>query len=330
MIKDMQKNVLKPIANREVKSDAFTAHFGNPKNAAQLYAALEGEEVSPEDIQFTTLEGVLFVARKNDLAFTAKGKVLVISEHQSTINPNMPLRSAIYYGRTMEKLIDPRAIYGKKLMRIPTPEFYCFYNGNEPQPPEMTLKLSTSYLAKTSEPMLELSVRVININLPENHQILEQCRPLYEYSWFIQRVKDYIALELPLDDAITKAIEACRAAGILVDFLQEYGSEVYNMLFKQFDVEEALEYRYNEGVEDGLERGIEQGIERGRLLTLIDQVCRKLAKGKSAQEIAEDLEEEQELIEKVCETAEICGYPVSNPDLSAELKEGICRQLQEM
>ena len=321
MTKDMQKNVLKPIANREVKSDAFTAHFGNPKNAALLYAALEGEEVSPEDIRFTTLEGVLFLARKNDLAFTAQGKVLVISEHQSTINPNMPLRSAIYYGRTMEKLIDPRAIYGKKLMRIPTPEFYCFYNGNEPQPPETTLKLSTSYLAKTSEPMLELSVRVININLPENHQILEQCRPLYEYSWFIQRIKDNIGLELPLDDAITKAIEACKTAGILVDFLQEYGSEVYNMLFKQFDVEEALEYRYNEGVEDG--------IERGRLLALIDQVCRKLARGKSAQEIAEDLEEEQEMIEKVCEAAEICGYPVSNPELSADLKESICRQLQE-
>ena len=167
--------------------------------------------------------------------------------------------------------------------------------------------LSASYLAKTNETMLELSVRVININLTENHQILEQCRPLYEYSWFIQRIKEYMGLELTLRDAVTKAIEACRRAGILVDFLQEYGSEVYNMLFKQFNMDEALEYRYNEGVEDGIERGI----ERGRLLTLIDQICRKLAKGKSVREIAEDLEEEQELIEQICAEVAAGGYPVS-------------------
>ena len=100
----MGKNDLKEISNRETKDSAFTAYFGKAENAAQLYTALSGETVSPEDVRFTTLEGVLFVARKNDLAFTVQNRVLVISEHQSTINENMPLRSAIYYGRTMEKL----------------------------------------------------------------------------------------------------------------------------------------------------------------------------------------------------------------------------------
>ena len=88
----------KQVTNREMKSSAFTTYFSNPQNAAKLYAALDGkEDVSPEDIVYTTLQGVLFMARKNDMAFTVKNKVLVISEHQSTVNDNMPLRSAIYY-----------------------------------------------------------------------------------------------------------------------------------------------------------------------------------------------------------------------------------------
>lgn len=122
------------------------------------------------------------MARKNDMAFLAKRKVLVIGEHQSTINQNMPLRSAIYYGRTMEKLVPAKDIYKTRRIPIPTPEFYVFYNGTEKRPSEEILKLSDAYLDKTKKPMLELLVTVININLSANHPILQKCRPLYEYS----------------------------------------------------------------------------------------------------------------------------------------------------
>lgn len=100
--------------NREVKSSAFTTYFSDPGNAAKLYTALDGAEVLPEDIVFTTLSGVLFMARKNDMAFTVKNKVLVISEHQATINSNMPLRDVIYYGRTMKKFSNSQMLILKK------------------------------------------------------------------------------------------------------------------------------------------------------------------------------------------------------------------------
>ena len=77
----------------------------------------------------------------------------------------MPHRSTIYYGRTMEKLIEPKALYRIARINIPTPEFYVFFNGKGPQPLEQTLYLSHSYLEKTETPMLELKVKVININL---------------------------------------------------------------------------------------------------------------------------------------------------------------------
>lgn len=109
------------------------------------------------------------------MAFTAKKKVLVIGEHQSTLNLNMPLRSAIYYGRTMERLVPQRDIYKSKRILIPTPEFYVFYNGTQKQPAERILKLSDAFLEKTDSPMLQLKVRMININPSAGHPILQKC-----------------------------------------------------------------------------------------------------------------------------------------------------------
>lgn len=252
------------ISNREVKASAFTELFSDPENAAQLYTALDGKEASPEDICYTTLEGVLFVARKNDMVFMVKNRVLVISEHQSTLNQNMPLRSVIYYGRTMERLIEKRALYRNRLIPIPTPEFYMFYNGSRKFPSEKILRLSDAYLEKEGSPMLELTVKVININLPENHSILKKCRPLYEYAWFIQRIRDYTGQGQERDAAIVHAAEDCEREGILADFVRKHGTEAINMLFTQFNMDDALEVRYEEGIEEGrAEEIIETGYEFG-------------------------------------------------------------------
>lgn len=295
----MDESKEKLSSNREVKSSAFTTYFGEPENAAKLFSALDGQEVSPEDITYTTLEGVLFVARKNDMAFTVKNRVLVISEHQSTINYNMPLRSIIYYGRTMERLIPQKNLYREKRIPIPTPEFYVFYNGDAPFPTEDVMKLSDAYLEKTDAPMLELSVKVININLPANHKLLEKCRPLYEYSWFIQRIKDYMTQEKNLDKALKQTIEDCEKEGIMVDFVRKHGSEAVNMLFTQWNLEDALEVRYEEGLEDGT--------EKGKILNLIQLVHKKVQKGKMVEQIADEVEESSDLVEKICKAIVDCG-----------------------
>lgn len=247
----MEHNKEKLTSNREVKDSAFTAYFKDPRNACQLYAALGKEEVSPEDITYMTLEGVLFIARKNDMAFTVKNRILVISEHQSTINENMPLRDVIYLGRTLEKLIDERSIYHRRQMMIPTPEFYVFYNGDDPFPVEKIMRLSDAYLEKVDHPMLELEVKVININLRAGHQLLEQCRPMYEYSWLIQRIKDYLLKGLNRDEAVIRAIKDCRENGILVEFVQKYGSEAVNMLYTQWNWDDAMAVEREEAYEEG-------------------------------------------------------------------------------
>ena len=310
------KELLDLKSNREYRSTVFTSYFGEADNAARLYESLvllEGESplsgaskkeetksVAPEDIEFATLEGVLYLARKNDLAFTVRRKVLVIGEHQSTINQNMPLRSAIYYGRTMEKLVDPKAMYRSRRVGIPTPEFYVFYNGRENQPLEQTLYLSDSYLEKTDSPMLELKVNVININLPECHPLLSMCRPLYEYSWFIWRVREYLERGRNRDEAIGAAMEDCVSQGIMTEFIRKHGSEVRNMLFGEFVLEDAKEVWEEEAREEGHEEGRKEGAD----YLLVQQVSKKLRRGKSAKVIADELETEPGKIRKICEAAE--------------------------
>lgn len=291
-------------SNREWKSSAFTTYFGTTERAAELYRALEQtEDVGPEDISFATLQGVLFMVRKNDMAFTVGKKILVIGEHQSTVNANMPLRSAIYYGRTMERLVPSKDIYKTGRIPIPTPEFFVFYNGQAPRPVEEILRLSDSYLEKTDAPMLELQVKVININLSAGHPILQRSRSMYEYSWFIQKIRELQKPGVSRDEAIRQAIKISLDAGIMVDFIKEHGSEVENMLFTEFNVDDALEVRY----EEGMEKGLEKGMEKGEHTKLIQQVLRKLEKGKLPAEIAEDLDEDAAMIQQICQAAGQCG-----------------------
>ena len=267
--------------NREVKSSAFTSYYGLPENAANLYQALAHvSDVDPKSIKYETLQGVLYLARKNDLAFTVDKKVLVVGEHQSTVNENMPLRSIIYYGRTMEKLIEPRSIYKNRRILIPTPEFYMFYNGKELRPSEWTMNLSDAYLVKADTPMLQLCVKVININPSAHHPILEECRSLYEYSCFMQEIRDRTDAGLRLDEAIPEAMEVCIKRGIMVDFIREHGTEVRNMLYTQFNLEDAKEVWKEEWEEEAMERGrslglkqgLERGLEQGKWMTLVKNI----------------------------------------------------------
>lgn len=261
----MTKGNRKDISNREVKDSAFTTFFGEPENASELYAALGDTEVYPEDITYVTLEGVLFIARKNDLAFTVKNRVLVISEHQSTINENMPLRDLLYLGRTLEKLLDEKNLYRRKMLSIPTPEFYVFYNGDDPFPTEKILRLSDAYLDKTEHPMLELEVKVININPSSGHRLLKECRPMYEYSWFIQQIKNYLADGWSRDNAIAQAVRDCLDEGIMAEFMQEHGTEAVNMLYTQWNWDDAMEVEREEAYEDGVEAGMVAGQTLGDL-----------------------------------------------------------------
>lgn len=249
--------------NKKIKNSMFVDLFYEDESAEQndilLYNALHDEPL-PEGtkIQKIRIENILYLNFQNDISFGAGGKILIFGEHQSTINENMPLRSLMYIGRAYEQLIPVRDRYKKKRLPIPKPEFYTFYNGTDIWTKEKVLKLSDSYLIQEEDPMLNLTVKVININPNEHHEILEKCPILKEYGLFIDTVRYYQQSKDP--EPYRHAIAKCIENNILADYLRKKGSEVRNMLIAEYDYDLDMEVQREEAFEEGRNEALDVGI----------------------------------------------------------------------
>jgi hypothetical protein len=271
--------------NRSYKDSVFSLLFSDPQTLRELYCALEGVTLSPDvPVTINTLEGVLFMERVNDISFAVADKLVVILEHQSTVNPNMPLRCLLYLARLYEKIIDNKDVYKSRLVTIPRPECFVLYNGTADYPDETRLKLSEAFadmkgLGLTGSSDLELVVRVININRGHNSELVKKCGKLEGYSDFIGKAREYEQELGSREEGVKAAVKYCISHGILKEFLELHSSEVFNMLFTEWNWDDALAVRFEEGVEEGIEKGIEkgreEGIEKGR-----EEIARNaLAKG---------------------------------------------------
>lgn len=243
--------------NREHKDSVFVDLFYQDetakKNLLSLYNALHDTNYEDETIiRKVKIDDVLYKNFKNDISCEVNGQVLVFGEHMSTINRNMPLRCLMYVGRAYEQLVDSKARYRTTLVKIPTPEFYVFYNGEKEQPLERVLSLSDAFMNPAGENSVELKVKVININSDKAHEILGKCGILKEYSQFISTVRKYSYEE----SAIKKAIKECIEKGILADYLKRKGSEVENMLIAEYSYEEDMQVKLQEGIWQGRREGI--------------------------------------------------------------------------
>ena len=249
--------------NKKFKSSVFSLLFSEPDLLRELYCALDGVSLPPETpVIINTLENVLFMGQYNDISFEIGGKLVVLIEHQSTINKNMALRLLMYIGRVYEKITKGRNIYSKKRLPIPKPEFFVLYNGTDPFPDQKIYRLSDSFeklkslnLSENDSPSLELTVRVININEGRNQDMVDRCKELAEYSIFVGKARAYIKELGNREEGIKKAIKYCEKHGILREFLKAHASEVLSMLFTEFNLDDAIAVAREEGREEGLEKG---------------------------------------------------------------------------
>ena len=298
--------------NREIKNSVFVDLFYEDESAEEneiaLFNAIHDQPLPDgTKIRKFRVDNTIYMNFQNDISFDAGGKVIVFGEHQSTINENMPLRSLLYIGRAYERIVPPRSRYKKKLVPLPTPEFYTFYNGKEKWQKEQELCLSDAYIVKENEPNLELKVKVINIRPEEHHEILEKCQVLKEYSQFMDTVQSYQLSGA--DEPYKKAIKECIEKGILADYLRRKGGEVINMLLDEYDYETDIEVQreeaYQIGEQAGLNKGREEGRKEGRKEGTLQKICsliqKKLEKGKTISEIADDLEDTEENISHLIE-----------------------------
>ena len=244
--------------NTKFKNSVFTLLFSDPALLRELYCALEGVSLPPDaPVSINTLDDVLFMDLINDISFEIDGKLVVLIEHQSTINPNMALRLLMYIARVYEKIVEGKNIYSSKGLKIPRPEFFVLYNGTAPYPDEKIMRLSEMFenqavlgLPEKDFLSLELVVKVININEGRNREIAERCKKLSEYSAFVAKARAYEKELGSMKKGIKEAVKYCEKHDILKEFIRLHGTEVLGMLYAEFNLDDALAVRYEEGREE--------------------------------------------------------------------------------
>ena len=248
--------------NRKYKDTVFRMLFSDKERLLELYNAVSGKNHNNADeLEIVTLENAVYMGMKNDLAFLLNMNIYLY-EHQSTVNPNMPLRDLFYITSEFSELVELKSLYSSALIKLPTPNFVVFYNGDIEIGDVSEYRLSDSYMTRVEEPALELRVTVLNVNYGKNVKLMEQCESLKEYAQYVALVRKYKQETGSLDDGVKLAIEHCINEGILEDFLRKNLSEVEMTSIFEYNKEEEDRKLYEAGVEQGIEKGIEKGVKQ--------------------------------------------------------------------
>ena len=266
------KSVEENNTNRKVKDSVFVDLFGKdetaPQNFLDLYNALHGSNLTLENTELRQemLDSVLYMTYANDVAMMVNGKIVVLIEHQSTVNENMPLRLLDYVTRIYDRIIPSRAKFKRKMIKIPLPEFYVLYNGTEKLPAVSEKRLSESFMKEEGEnepPSLELIVKIYNINAGVGDALLQKCTVLQQYTTLIDLVryaKEHTE-ELGVEEPFTWAIKEARKREILPNYLERKAAEVINMFTMEYDYDTDIAVQKEEARQEGRQEGLLDGLK---------------------------------------------------------------------
>ena len=289
-------------ANRNYKDTVFRLLFGeNRDELLQLYNALNNSEYEDADeLVVNTLKDAMYLGMRNDVSFVFHD-CLSLYEHQSTVNPNVPLRALFYVADLLQAITAERNLYGSKRVMIPASKFVVFYNGEE-EIKDSEYRLSDMYAKHEPEPELELVVRIINVNYGSGADVLKKCRTLSEYAEFVAVVRKYDQ-EWPLREAVTRAVDDCIRRGILKDFLIEHKAQVIKMSIYEFDAEKQRKFDR------------EEGMEKGSYCRLILLIQKKIKKEKSLNVITDELESDEAEVRQLYEAVLKYGVDADPKDI---------------
>lgn len=262
-----QKTELLRSVKRDYKSRLFAMIFSEKKELLGLYNAVSGREyLDPEELTITTLDNAIYMSMKNDVSFII-GMRLALYEHQSTYNPNMPLRFLFYVTDMYSKLVREQNLFGSRRIFIQPPKFIVFYNGVEEREDREVLRLSEAYEVKDEPVSLELTAEMININKGHNEELMDACKTLRDYAEYIYRVRKY-AEKKNIEEAVEQAIRECIAEDILKEFLEKNRAEAMTVSIYEYNEAEHMrmerEDYYSRGFEDGCREGQKEGHKEGQ------------------------------------------------------------------
>ena len=249
------------MAMREYRSNMFSMLLREQCYALELYNALNNSDYKDEkDVEIFCLENGISLSVRNDASFLVDDH-LNIYEQQSTVNPNMPLRSLIYVAELLKEIIEKTGanLFDSKLIRIPNPRFVVFYNGRAKLPEIQELRLSEAYINKENAPELELRCTVYNINPNNNESLKEKSLMLHDYMEFVEAVNargPFGSDKNKLREVLETVIEEFIRDDKLSDFLRKHGKEVVEMETLDFTFERREELIKKSYYEDGINQGL--------------------------------------------------------------------------
>ncbi len=252
------------MSNLQVRDTVFCRFIGTESNLLEIFNAIRKTRYTDASkVMITTLAGSFYSNLKNDISFMLDALIMMLIEHQTTLNPNMPVRLLGYVDELFKRYIEPekRKIYSTELIKLPAPEFYVFYDGEDTSFEHKELRLSDAF--KTPSDKLELVVHVYNLATGKNEDLKKICKPLREYSIFSNHYKLLRKQGLDIDEAVRDTIRYCIDNDVMKNYLLHNESEVIDM----------FGFEWNEKEER--EALIEAGETRGRL----NSVRELLAKG---------------------------------------------------
>ena len=255
--------------NRQYKDRLFKFIFGNPEHkewTLALYNAINGSNYdNPDDIELNTIEYVLYMGMKNDVSFIVT-ETINFYEQQSSFNPNVPLRIFGYAEKSYSKYIEDHElnVHSSTLQKIPTPRCICFYNGRNKKQDKVLLKLSDAFMESTDEPQIEVTVTMYNINYGHNKELLEDCKPLNEYSWFVEEIRKNKKKGNEIGIAVDLALDSMPEDFVIRQFLLDNRAEVKDVFLTEYNEQKTMAAFKDEGYEEGFGEGVEKGKEEGR------------------------------------------------------------------
>ena len=262
--------------NDEHKDRLFKRLFGSYENrqwTLELYNAVNGTSyTNADDITITTVEDALYLSMRNDVSFLI-ADTMSFYEHQSSFNPNMPVRMLMYAGMVYSRYMDEHEIYiyGSSLKRLPVPKLVCFYNGPREMEDKSVLRLSDSF-PEGSESDIEVCVLMLNINYGRNAELQRRCRPLMDYSQFVGSVRELRGKGCSMEEAVHTAIRRLGEDSPIKGYMLAKEAEVYRLCITEYDEKKDRELFRKDCLDEGRAEGRVEGADRlGRLMIILKE-----------------------------------------------------------
>ena len=278
---------------RNHKDTLFRMIFSTRENLLSLYNAVNHSHYTDaSELEIVTLKNAVYMNMKNDQAFLLDMQ-LNLYEHQSTWNPNMPLRFLMYVAKEYQMLVRNQTLYASALVKVPTPHFVVFYNGETEQEAETILRLSHSFQQKTDKPELELMVRVLNA-----------CQLLKEYMLLVNKIRRYTDEYKDINQAVEQAVTECIEENILADFLRKNRAEAIEMCIFEYDDKREKELirkaEYAEGMKEGERIGREAGKkeEAERIFNIYQLFRANYTENQIKEKLGMNVEEVRKILER--------------------------------